>query len=346
MITLLKIILILMAAVGLVVVIAIAWFAMRVRKAVKDIMNGNAVRTPYRIHLVPETAPNFEHPEQTQDKIRQFREAGFLDLGTFSVPEQPGAMIVSFCKPDIAAYGNITCFQKLPPTSEIVCTLADSTEINITGEASGAALDQPPYTKTIRLTDPTVDDLLSAFQTASNFEERVPVSNNVEDFIWHFCEAWRRYQQWRLSKGGASKDEYARMATLTGTTLSDEQLEEAYKSSRENYIFEVQSACLDQYVEEQAIPPNVWAASTDTWLVVFDTLTLDEVIEQIVEACNLDEEQVQFIKNAKDEALRTPTEFVEYLVDQGKADIGIQKTATVDNPIPAVLYKVTDRQDQ
>ncbi len=346
MIILLKIILYIVAAVGLIVLIAIAWFLLRLRKAVKDIMAGSAVRTPYRIHLVPEKEPEFVNPEPTLAKARQFKDAGFQELGTFSVLEQPGSLIVAFCKPDIAAYGIVTCFQSLPPTSEIVCDLADSTEINITGESTGATLDQPPYTRTIRMQDPSVEDLLARFYAESSFEDRMPVSGKVDDFVQHFCESWRRYQQWRICKGGASKEEHARMADLTGQTLTDEQLNEAYASSRESYILEVQSACLEQYAEEQSIPPNVWAASTDTWLVVFDTLTMDEVIDQLSSTCELDEEQLQFIQDAKNETLRSPTEFVEYLANQSKADLRIRKIATVDNPIRAILYQVLESSDQ
>src|SRR5438046_2815241 len=93
--------LIVLAAVLAVPILLVAWRVGRIvfmllflrtaaRRALGDVGRTAVARLPDRIHLVREEAPQWRHAAAVEEASRPLIEAGFEDVGTFSIPEMPG----------------------------------------------------------------------------------------------------------------------------------------------------------------------------------------------------------------------------------------------------------------
>src|SRR5207244_779028 len=135
----------------------------------------------------------------------------------------------------------------------------------------------------------SVAEIFDAVRQHPKAAERIELKR--ENFVENFRKGYTRSMNWRLKKGGASREEIRRQAAADHKELTDEQFEEAYKELRASYVRRLQEGCVAQYLDEQNLVAAEWERIQDRTFAIPETLELKEVVEVISTAMCLDDEQ-------------------------------------------------------
>src|SRR6185295_12559624 len=161
------------------------------------------------------------------------RALGFQDSGSFNIPEMMGMQLLAFFHPGEKLYGVIYDHQKIAPTFDICCEFADESGLTGTNTKVGEAMETRPGQETIRIDQGSVKAVFDAVCQKAAGKERRPGA--VDGFVAQFKRSYVKSMNWRMKKGGVSRDEIRRQAAQKGTELSEEHLEETYKTLRGAY---------------------------------------------------------------------------------------------------------------
>lgn len=334
MLTALKIIGIL-GLLGLVVLfLAVRW----VVRLVKGLVAANRT-VPCRIHPEPEPNPQWNNGSVIRKIADDFRAAGFAEIGAFNIPEMAGLQFLAFLHPGEQFYGCVYDHPKMAPTFDVVCRRTDDTSVTGTNTRMGEALDQPPGRTTIRLEQAGVAEVVAAVRGhPAAVGPRQPVSAGA--FLAFFAKAHADYMNWRLAKGGASREEIRRQATQDGQQITDEQVEETYQSMRETYVEQLRDGCLAQYLDDAGMSAAQWEPREGSVFAIPETLELKEVIETLECALSLDEEQRHQLSRLEAGFGRTGLDVIEDIFQRDVGALGLKKIGEVQTPVRAWILEI------
>jgi len=331
MILLLKIIAI-VTLVVLIVVIAGVGFVIRLfRNAVRSA----ASSPPCRINPEPEPSPQWRTPGKMLQYANEFKALGFDEIGAFAMPEMGGLQILAFAHPGERLYGIIYDHKKLAPTFDIVCDFEDHTGLSATNSKAGRTLDKRPGHPILWLGDDRVGAVLEAVKQHPQPVARVPVS--AEKFLSHFKRSYAESMNWRMKKGGVSREEIRRQAESKGKTLDEESLNEIYKNLRNAHIEELKRGCLAQYLDELQIPAAEWERVQARAVVIPETLETAEVIQALEDVLTLDQEQHHALRQLGSLTRQTALEIADEIMDRNIAALGLEKHGEVREPVRAYI---------
>jgi len=337
MLTLLKIVGIIAVIVVVLILVAVRWFLRKLYGLAEE----NAT-VPCRIHPVPEPNPKWRHPTIVRQLAGEFSAAGFFEIGAFSIPEMAGLQFVGLFHPKEQFYGCIYDHSKLEPTFDVICRLVDQTSVTGTNTRLGESLDQFPGKVTLRLDKATVITVFDAVcQHPAAVGQRKPAT--AEAFLGYFTQAHAEYMNWRLAKGGASRDEIRRQATQDGQEVTDEQIDETYEVMREAYVEQLRDGCLAQYLDDARLSAADWERRQATVLAIPETLELKEVIETLHHTLELDDEQRHQLSQVEATFGQTGVDIIAGILDRQVASLGLTKVAEVREPVRAWILEQSPR---
>ena len=338
MLTGLKILLVIVLVVLAVLALGVWWLIRKFKSAIKLALDAKALQPPCRLNPEPEPNPQWRRPEQIQQFAEDFVAHGFTPLGAFTIPETGGLQLAAFVHEAERLYGVAYDHEKLPPNIDIVCRYEDGTDLTGTNTTFGDALERPPGSPAIRLNGGGVREVLAAVQQHPATAPRIPVKG--EEFAARFKAAYAKEMNWRLKRGGVSREEIRRQAAKDGTKLTDEQFEEAYQEQRANYLAELQAGCIAQYLDEQKPAPAEWEEIQPRVFAVPETLTEGEVRAALQENCQLDEEQTHRLEQIKLTFGQTALDFMRQVVEENRGALGLKRLGAVQEPVPAEIFLV------
>jgi hypothetical protein len=179
--------------------------------------------------------------------------------------------------------------------------------------------------------------VLEAFRQHPQPSRRAPVSR--EGFLPHFKRSYAESMNWRLKKGGVSRDEIRRHTESRGQPVTEEVIEEVYKKQRIAHVAELKRACLAQYLDEQQISPADWERIQDRAVVIPETLETDELVETLETAlvCTLDQEQRHALRQLRKHNAQTALDIVDEILIGNVAALDLEKHGEVQEPVRAYV---------
>ncbi len=346
MLTAAKIILVVVLVLLLVVALGVWWLINKLKgvvSAVKEGLSQLQLHPPCRVNPAPEATPKWHNPEQVKKFSDEFTANGFTPLGAFTIPEIIGMQLAAFVKEAESLYGVVYDHMKLPPSINIVCRFEDGSDLTVTNTTFGGSMDRPPGSAIIRLDGGGVAECLAALQAHPAPSVRMPVRG--DEFGARFREAYAKEMNWRMKRGGATREEIRREVEKSGRTLTDEEFEELCGKHREAYMMELQRGCLAQYREEHQPAAADWAKMEYRAFAIPETMTMEELRETIELHCELEEEQLNQLKAAQLAPGQTITDLAGQFLRSISAT-GLKHLGSVQEPVPAEIYFMAMKEDE
>ena len=342
----LKIILITILVILIVIALGVWWLLRKfksVLKVIKEEMENKPMHPPCRVNPQVEPNPQWRSPAEIKKFTDEFLAHGFTSLGAFTLPETGGLQIAAFVNETERLYGTIYDHQKMPPNIDIVGDLEDGGELSGSNTKFGDAVDRRPEVIAIRLDGGGVKELLEAVQEHPTQSPRKPV--NGADFAEYFRLSYAKAMNWRMKRGGTTREEIRRQAKKDRTELTEEEFEEVYWQQRESDMTELQAGCIAQYLDEQKPAAVEWDQIQHRVFAVPTPLTEAEVIELLETHCDLDEEQTHRLKQIKLAFGQTALDFMQQVMAGNLGGLGLKRLGSVQEPVPAEIYLAPDDED-
>lgn len=343
----LKIILIIVLVILLVIAFAVWWLLRKfksIMKVIKEEIENKPMHPPCRVNPQVEPNPQWRNPEQIKKFTDEFLAHGFTSLGAFTIPETGGLQIAAFVHEAERLYGTIYDHQKMPPNIDIVGDLEDGGELSGSNTKFGDTVDRRPEVIAIRLDGGGVKELLAAVLAHPTQSPRKPV--NGADFAEYFRLSYAKAMNWRMKRGGTTREEIRRQAKKDGTELTDEEFEEVYKQQHESDMTELQAGCIAQYLDEQKPAPVEWNEIESRVFAVPAPLTEAEIIELLELHCDLDEEQTHRLKQIKLAFGQTALDFMHQVMDGNIGALKLKRLGAVQEPVPAEIFLAPDDEEE
>jgi len=198
----------------------------------------SAMTPPARVALVT-TQPSKRHSDNVEKHKKELEARGFRKLGTYRVDPMKGVLLTAFAHPEQSLCGIVYTHPVAGCFMDVVALTEDDRSLTVSTAPAGGELDQREGHQKIYDRTMTVTTL---YETAlQKRPEGQYVSWNAGNFARKFEEAYAKEMAWRVSRGGATREEVRRIADATGRTFTDEQIEMA----RQTYQEKLQSAHRD-----------------------------------------------------------------------------------------------------
>jgi hypothetical protein len=157
---------------------------------------------------------------------------GFTPIGIYHVREMPGVTLVAFTQPSQAVCAIVYRHPFAGVFSDMCCTTEGDRSLTVTSAPAGANLDHQPGRDKVYMVKATprqlYDRLLS--QRPPGPYKRLDASN----FMRVFEDEYAREMDWRLKRGGPTRDEVRREAHSMGIH-SEKKIQKATEKLQEQY---------------------------------------------------------------------------------------------------------------
>jgi hypothetical protein len=337
MITLLKIAVVAVLVVGLVLIGGGLLFVRWLRKVLKTASDAPTC-PPCRVYPEPEPNPQWRTPDKMRRYATEFRAVGFEEVGAFTIPQMDGLQMLAFVHPSERLYG-VIYDQKLVPTSfDLFCNFEDQTSLSASSSKAGCNLDKRPGHPILWTGEERVAAVLEALRQQPQTAARVPVS--AAEFLATFKRNYAEGMNWRMKKGGVSRDEIRRQAESRGNKLDEEAMDEAYKRLRKAHIVEPQRGCLAQYLDQEQILAAHWERELPRTLVIPETLDTGEVVEALEVALALNQEQRHTLRQLRGNKTQSALDSMDEILGQDVGALGLEKLGEVSEPVRAYVFMI------
>lgn len=180
-----------------------------VRNWLTKIGRKSLARTPQQVSLARVDSPAWTNGPAVEQLAAPLRDAGFRDLGAYSVDTRPGLLIRMMHHPETFVSAHI--FDRLANdvTVEFASRYTDGSSHTLT-TMPATGVKSAPWVRTIRADKGTPSDqLYSQFKTQREWHNIKPVA--ADEVIHLFEDEYRRAMIWRQNEGLAP-EEVARVA--------------------------------------------------------------------------------------------------------------------------------------
>lgn len=203
----------------------------------------------------------------------------------------------------------------------------------------GKTLDKRPDYTILWLGKVSVVEAIKSVAAHPTQSPRKPVS--CEQFIIEFKKSYARSMNWRMKKGGASREEIKRQAEADGLELSAEQIEESYQSLRESYLRQLRSGCISQFLDDQKLSAADWERIRDRTFAIPETMDVKEVSEAMQDALSLDEEQSHQLGKVTASFGETGVDVTRRILKENIGALGLEALGEVREPVHALILKTS-----
>lgn len=342
MLMLVKIVVIVVLLLVLFLFTAAVFFVRWIRRVLKA-ANHTPTCPPCRVYPEPEPNPQWRTPDKIRQYASEFRALGFAEVGGFMIPQIDGLQMLAFVHPAERLYGIIYDHKAIPPTFDIFCGFEDKTGLTASSSKAGRSLDKRPGHPILWLGDNRVAVVLDALRREPQSVPRVPSSS--DDFLPTFKRHYAEGMNWRMKKGGVSREEIRRQAESKGKKLDEDVINDVYKNMRQAHITELQRGCLAQFLDEQQIPAAEWERQQARAVVIPETLETNELVEVLEGALPLDQEQRHTLRQLRGHTGQRALDTMDEILAQNVGALGLEKLGEVQEPVRAYVLLMPARED-
>lgn len=226
----------------------------------------NSFPTPATIDLTLEADPKWLGKEGVPASLAALEACGYTRGPAYTVDGMPGISLLSLHHPATGIFG---CHYKHPAVgnwTDLCAYCVDGPEISFTTAPNGQQLDTRPGTDKVFLPGTAIPEL------HARITERLagrPVRRiTPENFKAEFRASYARDMTWRNGKDGTSEEEFLRIATDHGKTLTDEQLKEAFKETKLKEIERWSGEILGDFEKSTTLSVAEWK-KYENYMVIF-----------------------------------------------------------------------------
>jgi hypothetical protein len=176
---------------------------------------------PFRIHLAPVEAVEWDAPQIVQGFVDSLTEAHYVDAGTFIVVPS-NLRLTAFCHPQDSAYAIICEIPQVKVWMEFVSYYEDGSSVTYSN-SQDTLLDRPEQKLVRFLEGFGAEELLRTFLRERPRKPLVRVS--PQEFSEHFERAYAEGMDWRMARGGPTEEEVRRIAERKGQPYSPEAVQ-------------------------------------------------------------------------------------------------------------------------
>jgi len=267
----------------------------------------------------------------------QLRALGFEDVGAFSIPEMGGLMVLGLVHPAEGLLSAVYDHTRCPASFDICADYADGSTVSATSSSMGKTLDKRPNHPILWLGTTNAGEVLQAVQTHAASAPRKLIRK--DEFVENFKHSYARSANWRLKKGGASREEIRRQAEMKGHQFTDAQIEETYNRLRTGYLNRIQLACIAQYLDDQKPSADAWERIRPQTFAIAETLELKELIETLSDRIRLDAEQRHELEKVEKTFGEDGVAVMEKILARDIAALGLVKIGEVNEPVHAIILQ-------
>ncbi len=281
--------------VGLILIILVVWFLIkwwfkRKLSGVVEQFQSLAMLAdtvpPFRIELQPGVSEAWNE-DLAQPLYEPLLERGFVDAGAFQNESTPNSSfsIKGFASPELGVWAAVFHHEQAGYWLELVTQNKDETTITFS-TCKDHGMDQPEYSHVERRLAAEPEELLDEFLAARNKPTK-PV--DPENFADYFCQSYARSMDWRIARGGVTREEVVRQVEKSGETDPDkrEQLVGLIQSQWRTKINEFYDEQLrENFIKAAKMEPAKWEKIREKLVFVHDSLTGEELFqrcEQVLE---------------------------------------------------------------
>ncbi len=235
--------------VGLVVGLAFSWASWRLSGAcgaIASLAEAGGL-APFRITLERRDTIDWASPGAVADATWGFETAGYERAGDFGVPEMEALRLRAFWHPGDRTYGVIYDHDRAGVFADAVRFLEDGTRFTVSC-APETGLDRPPRAPLVRLDleirEPDAARRLHE-RLVDETAERAPRADRAEDLSRTFSEAYAREMDWRIQRGGVTRLELKRIASLMGMQPPTARAYEIIES--------IWAAAINEFIQDEVV---------------------------------------------------------------------------------------------
>ncbi|HSZ62720.1 MAG TPA: hypothetical protein VK828_13040 [Terriglobales bacterium] len=179
-----------------------------VRNALSAVGQRALERTPDRIALMRVDSPAWTHGPAVEQQAAPLRDAGFKDLGVYSVDKMPDVLIRMLHHPETFVAAHIYDHARRGSWIEFASRYTDGSSHTLTTMAH-TGLDRPTWVRTIHADKSTpTDQLYSDFKTQHDRDNIKAIA--ADEVIDEFEDGYMRHMIWRQNSG-ITPEEVARV---------------------------------------------------------------------------------------------------------------------------------------
>ena len=295
---------------------------------------------PVRISLVPlEESDTWRSRGDMKRHMSDLTALGFEHVENYFIPELAGLKLAGFVKPDEDLLACVYDHALMKPTFDICLEFEDGSSLDGTNTAMTDVLDPRPGHVRVSMEKASVAEILAGVrENRDSAKAALPVS--AAEFAADFQKSWVRDMMWRLSKGGVSRDEIKRTAEAQGQELSDEQLEEVYKETREGFLANVQEACVESYLFGQQLDPREAEDLEHQLFALPHAIEPSEIKDILQDYLGINAEVSHYVQQASTSV--DMCEAISYLEEQAFPLLGVARVGETPEPLTSVVYRFTE----
>jgi hypothetical protein len=225
-----------------------------------------------RITLFPLEPPPIKNAAKFGEAADAFRGLGFSDMGTFGVKEMPGTVMLAMYNSEKDFTAVVYEHPAVGVFSEVLALYEDGGAVTAGNAPQGGNLDWPE--DRIKMNDKGADPK-RLFEFVSEYLDRKPLRRvGPDNFASVYEGEYAKVMDWRLKRGGATKEEIRRVAASMGKTgVTESAIEAAAKIEELKAAMQLSRMCLENFMKQGGLPSGM---NPKTKLVaVHDKLPMD-----------------------------------------------------------------------
>ena len=223
-------------------------------------------------------------PTPSAATTRSFEAAGYQPVGDFGIPEMEGVWLRAFWHPDLETFAALTDHPETPLFVDLVRLFKDRGILTVT-TAPDTGLDYPGYVTRVRSElDPTQLETIGRLheRLVDHSEERDAVRKQPASFATVFLQLYTLEMDWRIGRGGPSREEILRIAELSEMERPDDSavcvIQTAWRAAIETFVDEqVQQA----FLAAGGISAAEWERKRDDLSIVHEIGSREDRIDEL-----------------------------------------------------------------
>ncbi|MCA8998596.1 MAG: hypothetical protein KDA80_16470 [Planctomycetaceae bacterium] len=300
---------------------------------------------PLRIKLLRLQNHEWTMSEKIREYTESFKSAGYQMIGDFDV--EPAMMeLRAFVHPGDSAYAVIYEHPIAGIWFDIYCHRADNSESYTMSTGKPDLLDHAKEHPIVNVTDLTTPQ-----KVHSKFLEKRPAGAWAEvtaaNFVKQFQDAYARGMDWRLQRGGPTRDEVKRIAHRDGTEFNEESVEMIRAAWKGQAAIHYEEELFDKFLEQSAMSASEWEDIRDRLMFVHEYTQPDQIYDHLrlyefedeCEEDELDDEGYgPQMRTIREECRKKGPRDAFKTLKQKFERHDVEYRATFDDPIEADVY--------
>ncbi|MBB6520009.1 hypothetical protein [Pseudoteredinibacter isoporae] len=295
---------------------------------------------PLYIHLNEQIEPNWLEAKKVKLAASELESLGFKGGKAYSIHEMNGVCLQGFYKSPFAAV--LYSHEIAGSWIDIVFDEVDGKEYTVSNAPMGSQMEERPETQKV------FDAKLSVAEIYAKAEHlQASLSGGFVDihegnFREYFETAYKKDIAFRTRKGGISYEEFLASSKEAPFRSSDETVQEAFITCKEQELFRWHEAALEEYRVSENIDMEKFYDIEFSMLIVPFTTHPPAFVQYLLAQDFIDcDQEEQLSKVAED------TEDVNQLFDRINDLLSPELRATfvkdIDYPLPIKLYKMSPK---